>query len=59
VNAVVDVLKQPEMLIPAALSIGALLGGLPPQRAYAVLRRFSRGYPMMTTVLRFFTVGKS
>ncbi len=59
VDAVTDVFKQPEILIPAALSLGAFLGGLPPPRAYAVLRRISRGYPMMSTALRFFTATKS
>lgn len=49
------VAKRPEIMLPAGFSLGGLLGGLPPPRAYAVLRRLSRGYPFMTTALRFFT----
>lgn len=48
--------RRPEIMLPAGFSLGGLLGGLPPPRAYAVLRRISRGYPFMTTALRFFTV---
>jgi len=47
--------RRPELMLPAGFSLGGLLGGLPPPRAYAVLRRLSRGYPFMTTALRFFT----
>ena len=47
--------RRPEIMLPAGFSLGGLLGGLPPPRAYAVLRRLSRGYPFMTTALRFFT----
>ncbi len=49
------VVRRPEIMLPAGFSMGGLLGGLPPPRAYAVLRRLSRGYPFMTTALRFFT----
>jgi hypothetical protein len=52
---IAEVVSRPEIMLPAGFSLGGLLGGLPPPRAYAVLRRLSRGYPFMTTALRFFT----